>query len=394
MRDATSNPESDWQARKATTLGNWRMAPFSRWSFQHTDEMVPSARITSALQRDYEYAPALPPLDVKLADGSTFPLTDFLAKAHADSLVIMREGNVIHEWHADHVDPRNPHLIFSVSKSVTGMLAGIAVADGLLDPDALASTYVPVKPGSAYEEARVRDLLDMTVDLKFEEDYLDLGGVFDRYRRAMLWNPEREDTVPETMEELLGCLERDGDEHGMRFFYASPNTDMLGLVIERAVGQRLHHFMRKRLWLPMGARDASFVTVDRAGTARTAGGMCVTARDLALLGQTVMDGGKAPNGHQVLPSDWISDMREKGDRQAWLEGNFVEMLPDGDYRSCWYNVRDENDCFCCVGIHGQYLWCDPQTRTVIARMSSHPEPNDEAVIADDLSVLGQIARSV
>src|SRR5690606_31311431 len=131
--------------------------------------------------------------------------------------------------------------------------------------------YAPSMQGSGFGAARVRDLLDMTVDIDFDEEYLDADGAFDRYRRAMLWNEQRPDATPETMQGFLATLGTPGNGHGKRFYYASPNSDLLGLVIERATGMRFHRYMAERLWKPMGAKGTACVTVDRAGTARAAG---------------------------------------------------------------------------------------------------------------------------
>ncbi|WP_265515612.1 serine hydrolase domain-containing protein [Nitratireductor luteus] len=385
-------PDASWLARRAITLRNWRTAPHSRWSFQHVGEIVPAAAIAGPSGGPYTTGPALPGVMLNYPDGDRVGLLDHLARSHSDSLVIMRGGAVIGEWHGDHVDPALPHLIFSISKSVTGMLAGVAVGDGVLDPQAPVAAYVDTPGDSAYASARVRDLLDMTVDLDFDEEYLDDGGAFDRYRRAMLWNPEREDTRPETMEAFLTTLAMRTGGHGERFYYASPNTDMLGLVIERATCVRLHHYLGERIWKPMGAKDAAIVTVDRQGTARAAGGICISPRDLALFGQLVLDGGRSRAGEQLIPAAWISDMREAGDRKAWEKGDFFETFPEGTYRSCWYQARDVHGSFCGIGIHGQYIWADPITGIVIAKTSSRPQPSEDTAVQLEISVLRQLAR--
>ena len=147
-------------------------------------------------------------LSIVNADGASMTALEHLKQSHADRFVMMRDGIVLDEWLASHGVADKPHIIYSVSKSVTGMLAGIAVGDGRLDPDARVTDYVKVKPGSAYHAARVRDLLDMTVSLDFVENYLDTAGDFDRYRRATLWNPERGGAGQETMLEVLASSSR------------------------------------------------------------------------------------------------------------------------------------------------------------------------------------------
>lgn len=378
--------------RGAATLANWREHPNSRYSFQHAGEFVPTAQI--AVGHGSEPASPGPGLlatvPVRRTGADAITPVEHLEASHADQLVVMRDGTVMAEWLAPHADPALPHLVFSISKSVSGLLAGIAAGEGLLDPDDAVTDHVPSMRGSAYGDARVRHLLDMTVDLDFDEEYLDAGGAFDRYRRAMLWNPERAGAPQETMEGFLSTLRRRGGAHGTRFFYASPNSDLLGLVVERAAGVPYHEFLARRLLAPMGARGPACVTVDRVGTARAAGGICLTARDLARLGQLVLDGGRAADGTQVVPGGWIEDMRSNGDRQAWVDGNFADLFPDGRYRSGWYDVGDGRGTIAAIGIHGQWLWIDPAGRVVIARTSSRPAPSDDTANAREIEMMGQV----
>lgn len=383
-------------SRGDVNLSNWREHPFSMLSFQSVSEFVPVALMTSPKETpDASVGSKLLDELVVEFDGASTRVIDHLRASYADALVVLRDGERIADWHAPHCDPQRPHLIFSISKSVTGLLAGIAAGEDRLDPDAPITRYVPMPSSSAYGTARVRDLLDMTVDVEFDEEYTDRDSAFDRYRRAMLWNPERGDAPAQTMEEFLATLPpRAGGDHGKRFYYASPNTDLLGLVVERAVGRRYHEYLTERLLKPMGVTGASWVTVDRVGTARAAGGICITVADLARLGELVRNGGRGPAGDEIVPGDWIDDLLKNGNRQAWVDGNFADMFDNGRYRSCWYQVGDENGSFCGVGIHGQWVWTDPVRRITIARTSSRPDASDDAATAREIAFLGALAKAV
>ncbi|MHB2265872.1 serine hydrolase domain-containing protein [Aliihoeflea sp. PC F10.4] len=383
-------------SRGDVNLSNWREHPFSTLSFQSVSEFVPVAPMTTAKERPDGIvgSAALEALKLEI-DGVSLSPIDYLRSSYTDALVVLRDGKRVADWHAPHCDLERPHVIFSISKSVTGLLAGIAAGDGLLNPDAPITRYVPMPQSSAYGTARVRDLLDMTVDLDFDEEYTDRDSAFDRYRRAMLWNPERADTTAQTMEEFLATLPPRADgEHGKRFYYASPNTDLLGLVVERAAGRRYHEFLAERLLRPMGATGASYVTVDRAGTARAAGGVCITVADLARLGEVVRNGGCGPDGTRIAPAAWIDDLLTNGNRQAWVDGNFADMFADGRYRSCWYQVGDANSSFCGVGIHGQWVWTDPVRKITIAKVSSRPEASDDAALARAIAALTQMSAKL
>jgi hypothetical protein len=386
---------SDTFPRSEINLANWRTHPSTRWSFQNVREIVPTVEIATA-RTETEASPgsgALPDLELTLPDGRRTTALDHLAQSHGDAFVALKDGRLVAEWYAAHCDPDAPHIIFSISKSVTGLLAGIAAAEGALDPDAPITAYVDVPPGGAYADATVRHLLDMTVSLSFEENYLDRHSDFDRYRRAMLWNPEHEAGREETLEQVLVSLPKAGHPHGTRFHYASPNTDLLGLVIERATGARFHAYLADRLWRHLGGRGAANATVDRAGTARAAGGISVTARDLARFGQMMLDGGMA-GGRQVVPTAWIEDIRHNGDRQAWVNGDFAGLFGKGRYRSCWYDTGDNHGSLAAIGIHEQWIWIDPVRRVVLVKLSSRPEPSHDPSTMREKTMLRQIARLI
>lgn len=284
--------------RAAISLANWRTAPHNAWSFQHVAEFVPTAAVRSRTpdRGRIVSAGALGGIEVSGRDGRPVPLATHFRDSHTDGFVALKHGATVGEWYGGHADPDLPHVIFSVSKSVTAVLAGIAAAGGRLDLAAPVTAYVPEVRGSAYGDATVRDLLDMVVSIDFDEAYLDADGAFDRYRRAMLWNPARPGQPEENMVGFLSTLAKAGHAHGRRFHYVSPNTDMLGLVVERAAGERFPDYLAERLWAPMGATGSAYVTVDRAGSSRAAGGICITVADLARLGQLILDGGRTAEG--------------------------------------------------------------------------------------------------
>lgn len=381
--------------RSEVRLGNWRSHPYSTWSFQNVAEFVPVADLPHG-GGETEPSPgadALAELRLTSPDGRELTALEHLTVSHGDAFVAMRDGRLVAEWQAPHCDAARPHIVFSVTKSVTGLLAGIAAGDGLLDPEAPVSDYVASQPGSAFADARVRDLLDMTVSLRFVEDYLDRESDFDRYRRAMLWNPEHGGGAEETLREVLASLPRDLHPHGGRFHYASPVTDMLGLVLEAATGTRYRDYLSEKLWKPMGARGAASITVDREGTARAAGGLSLTARDLARFGQLVLEDGVAA-GRRLVPSDWIADMRGGGNRAAWIDGDFAGLFPEGRYRSCWYVTGDGKGSLAAIGIHEQWVWIDPTRGVVLVKLSSRPEPSHDPSTMREAAMLSRIAAVI
>ncbi|TIP12994.1 serine hydrolase [Mesorhizobium sp.] len=363
-------------ARNQVLLGNWRESPFSRWSFQNVGELVPSARVAAAPAGGEAPARALDGLlgeRVTLAGGPE-TVASFLTRSDTDGLTIMKGGKLVGDWFAPHMDFGARHIIFSISKSLTAILAGILEGEGVFDPQAPITRYLPEAAGSAYGDASVRHVLDMAVSLDFEEAYLDPESAFARYRRATLWNPGG---GSESLAGFILTLQRLAEPHGQTFRYRSPNSDLLGILLERASGQRFAELMHEKLWLPLGAASEASVTVDMAGTARAAGGISVTPRDLARVGEMMRQGGMT-NGRRIVPEAWVRDTTGTGgDIEAWQRGTMAFLFPQGRYRNKWYQTGAESGAFCGIGIHGQWLYVDPKAEVVIAKMSSQPEPVDE-----------------
>jgi len=378
--------------RREVTIANWRTAPFSRWSFQNVGELVPTVQIDCAREQPEVAFDSTDLMNAALDTGVAAAPTirSFLDQAHTDAFVMMRGGKIVGEYYAPHAHVNARHLVFSVSKSLTALLSGILEHQGILDPESPVAAYLPEAVGSAYGDCRYRDVLDMRVSLDFDEAYLTKDGAFARYRRAMLWNPPEPGETPETLTEFLMSLGKGAGPHGGPFDYASPNADLLGVIIERASGRRLGELMSELLWKPLGARNHALVTVDGIGTPRTAGGICVTARDLARVGEMLRLGGKVGEA-RVMPAAWIEDMRHAGDSQAW-KANSNTALPNGRYRSQWYQSGEADGSFCAIGIHGQWLYVDPHHETVIVKLSSQPDPLGDETRQDNFIFFCALSR--
>ena len=259
---------------------------------------------------------------------------------------------------------------------MTGALAGVLAARGDLNPEAPVVAYIPEAAGSAYGDCTVRHVLDMTVSTDFVEDYLDPDGDFARYRVATGWNPV--DSAKATdLRSFLLTMRRGQDPHGYKYHYVSPNSDLLGWILERASGRSYAELVTAALWQPMGAEFDAYVAVDRLGAGRAAGGICVTLRDLARFGEMMRCRGLA-QGRQVVPGWWVDDIRANGDPQAWRRSESSRIAPKGRYRSKWYALGNDHDAFCGIGIHGQWIYVDPAAEVTIAKLSSQPLPLDEA----------------
>ena len=364
------------------TLANWRTAPYMKWAFQHVREIVPSADIPNASgdvwtleSEDKDFS------SFRFSHGARpYSIDHFLDESDTDGLVILHRGKVILEHYANGMTADTPHILMSVSKSLTAVVAGILIEQGRLDPERQVVSVIPELKGSVYSEATVRHVLDMRVGLDFDEDYLATSGPIVEYRKATNWNPLGPGERPSDLRTYLAGLKQRSGPDGGPFHYVSTNTDLLGWILERASGVRFADLMSTLLWKPMGAQCAAYVTVDRLGAPRCAGGICTTTMDLARVGQLIVQSGRR-DGTSIIPPRWIDDMLGGGDPKAWAAGDMIAYFGDRrmHYRNKWYVLRDSGIAFG-LGVYGQNLFVDKANEVVVAKVSSQPPPLDKGLI--------------
>jgi CubicO group peptidase (beta-lactamase class C family) len=366
------------------TLANWRTPPFNQWALHHVREVVPSAEIANDPENIWQLA-------LGEADLSGLGIEAALASTATDAMVVLHHGRIVFEQYANGMARNTPHILMSVSKSVLGVVAGILAAQGRLDTAAPVTSLIPEVAGSAYDGATLGQLLDMRAGIAFEENYEAVSGAIIEYRKAQGWNPLAPGETASDLRSFFPVL-RDGDgPHGGRFHYVSPNTDLLGWALERASGTRYADLTSQLLWAPMGAQRDAYITVDRLGAPRCAGGVCATARDLARLGQLIAQGG-AREGRQIVPEAWIADITGNGDAGAWDRGDFAHLFPGAamHYRDKWYVTREATPMLSGLGVNGQHLFVDRARQLVIAKFSSQASALDVPAIEATMAMVARI----
>ena len=369
-------------------LDNWRTTPYSKWSFHHVREIVPSAEIKNNNQ-------VIVPLSKNIRTFANLNISKIMDETETDAIVITKDNDILFEKYNNKMTKSSPHILFSVSKSILGLLVGSLVESKELKEDDLVIKYIPELDGTAYSDATIRDLLDMRVGVKFDEDYTAVSGPIVNYRYAANWNPVPEGVEAGDLRSFMSSLtERDG-KHGGRFHYVSPNTDLMAWVCERATGLRYAELLSERLWTPIGAEYSGYITLDRIGAARAAGGVCFTARDLARVGLLIANNGCA-NGKQIISEAWIDDIVNNGSDDAWKKREGMEEFGNMPmhYRSFWYVQKDGDPLVHGLGIHGQYLFIDPKLNLSISWFSSDNEATGSNYISKVMSAVKLIRNEL
>lgn len=372
-------------------LSNWRRAPFNRWAFHHVEEVVPCAQIAAdpARRQEWEVAPvSFGDFDLKLPGGRSLDLAQWRARTWNDALVVTQHGRIVYEVYAGGMTAASRHILMSASKSVIGLLCGVLVDRGLLRLDAVLADVLPEIAASVYGSVTPRDLLDMTVAPGFD------SATLEAYAAAAGWDPAPSGRQGSGLHDFFAGLPAAPTVAPRGpFAYVSANTDLLGWVIERTTGRTVAQLIGELIWTPMGASDAACITVDRQGAPRCTGGICSSARDLARIGQLLLDRG-ASGGRQVVSAAWVDDIFANGDSDAWARGEFAASfgLLNMHYRSGWYAMRESPSWLFAMGIHGQNLFIDLANRITIAVFSSQPEPVEPLMAGLTLRAVAEIRR--
>lgn len=363
---------------RTVDMSKWDKGEDCRWSFQHISEIIPTANISRGSANQFEI-PRKPEDIMNLTftthDNKEVTINEMIRSTYTDGIIVLQDGNIITEKYYNGMKADTRHLLMSVSKSVTGTLAGVLVNDGRLNPDALVIDYIPeLNTSSGFSDATVRGVLDMTTAIVFSEDYDNPNAEVVSHEKATAWRG-RNEIADKGVFAYSQTIKKADYEHGEKFHYASINTDVLGWLIERASGQRFKDFASENMWAKLGAEHDAQISVDYLGSPVANGGFCITLRDLARFSQMVLDDGYY-NKQQIIPSGWIDDIKFNGNNSAWKPTKYSKIWPSGFYRNQWYITGDDHGSFFAVGVNGQNIWINPTTRTVIVKFSSYPVSAD------------------
>ena len=356
---------------------DWDRAPWNRWTFQHVREMLPTATVWRGAAAPRPLPSALVDLDgIRFeAEGRTFSLARFLDEDFTDGFLVLHRGSIVAEHYANGMTPRTTHLSQSVAKSVVGSVGGILIARGLIDPAAPLSDYMPELERTAYRGATVQHLLDMTSGVLFDETYTALDSHMAKLDAAAGWKERRDESWPRTVWELVLSLTELECPHGQFFRYRSIETDVLAFVLQRVTGLPLAELVSREIWVPIGAEEDGYFTVDASGYALADGGFNATLGDYARFAMMLADGG-AVGGRQVVPAAWIEETR-RGDRTRF-DGEYLAVLPRGAFHNQFWIEDDVGRALLCRGVFGQFIYVDPEADFAAVKLSSWPDFVDPA----------------
>jgi CubicO group peptidase (beta-lactamase class C family) len=296
--------------------------------------------------------------------GQTFTVDDYLARNPATGLLVARGDTIFIERYQYARHDRHRFTSWSMAKTVTAMLIGIAIADGRIrSMDDPAATYVPALVATEYGRTSLRHLLQMSSGVRFIEEYT---GTDDVSRLAA-------DTFRQVGSggvEAVTQFNVRAAPAGTKFYYASVETQVLGLVLRNAVGRPVADYLQEKIWEPMGAEADATWLIDRAG--QESAYCCINAvlRDYARLGLLLAHDGHW-RGRQIITADWI--------KEATIVRPGEPQPGSGGYGYQVWILAGERRMFALRGIRGQAIYVDPASRLVMVHTAVRKQARDPDV---------------
>ena len=358
--------------------GSFFEFPALRYSVNHMREFFPTRNVPSGNGKKYTLKTKLNPEIGKITFtpwDSDKPMTfeESLDANYTDGIIVMHKGKIVYEKYPAGLEPDGLHAAMSVSKSFTGTVASILVADGKLDPSKKVAEYIPELKDSGFADATVQQVMDMTTAIKYSEDYNDPNAEIWAYSAAgNVFRPANYNG-PQNYYEYLATVKKLPDtEHGDAFGYRTVNTELLAWICSRATGQGLAEMVSEMIWKPLGAHYDGYYQVDPSGIAFAGGGFDLNLRDMAAFGEMMRNRGSL-NGRQVVPEIAVNDIATGGNsdeyKAVFAKGGYPR-LQGWSYHNMWWITNNSHGAYMARGVHGQAIYIDPAAEMVITRFAS------------------------
>jgi len=331
-------------------------------NFRSADQLgAISIMSASAQPRPYSQGTAIELPEDFLFAGQALNTEQFLADSWTTGLLVIQNDQIVHEAYTLGHSKSTRTISWSMAKSFISAMMGIAVDEGsIASIEQTVDTYAPELKGSGYEGVRIKDVLQMSSGIDFNENYADFNSDINRWGRGFALGSPQDD--------FAATLTR-GREPGTLNHYVSIDTHVLSMVLSRATGQSVTDYMQEKLYEPLGMEYDGYWIVDGDGTEMALGGLNLTLRDFAKLGSLYLHNG-ALGEKQIVPAEWV---------KVSTAADAPHIQPEQDdfgYGYQWWLPLSEDGEYMAMGVYGQYIYVNPAKNTVIVKLSANPHYND------------------
>jgi hypothetical protein len=328
------------------------------WNFQHMEEILDSRTIERG-DEVLEFARGTYSLPASFGyRDRSYDTEEFLDELVTTGLIIVQDDTILFERYAHGHAAAGHHIAWSVSKSFVSALFGIAVEEGhIRDIMAPVTEYLPELAGSGYDGVPIKDVLQMSSGVGFNEDYGDPFSDINRMGPSMALG---------SLLDFAATLERERPP-GTLQHYVSVDTQVLGTILVRATGQDLADYASEKLWRPLGMEFDAYWLLDGTGMEWAFGGLNASLRDFARFGWLYLNGGSR-DGTQIVPKAWVQ-ASVTPDAPHLMPGRKPNSSSEMGYGYQWWIPKEPDGDFMALGVYGQTIYVDPKNRLVIVKNS-------------------------
>ncbi len=358
---------------EGTTKTNWLRPPYKYWAIKNVDKLFSVGTIakgasTAKLEKS---ATSLMDLKIEQFDGKIYGFEEHLDSNRTDGFLVLNKGKIIYEKYFGNMTETSPHNWFSVSKSLTGLTVAILAVEGKIDLQKPTLHYMPELKGTAWDGTMVQQLMDMTVNMHFDEAYNNPKS--DAYKFAKVSHFVEIPGPPSKFENVLDYFKtvKKGENHEELFHYVSLNTEVLGMIISKVTGKKPSEVMSEKIWSKMGTEQDGFIMKNTNGYELVSAAINSTLRDAGRLGQLMLNDGYF-NGQQVFPKSVAQTIKKGGSIKKFAQSKRGKVFTNFHYTNQWWHT--DKAAFFAKGLFGQWIYVDPTTETVIVKFTTADVP--------------------
>ena len=345
-------------------------------NFSNMDSIAPTITIKRSGQvTPFGHQPqALP--ESFVYNNESRSMAEFLEDSSTTALLVIKGNDIVFEEYYQGTGEYDQRISWSMAKSFLSAIFGVAVNEGLIpDLNQAVTDYVPELKGSGYDGVSIKNVLQMSTGVYFNEDYGDFHSDINRMGRIM--------ALGGSFDDFAASLTRER-EQGTYMHYVSINTHVLGMVLRAATGRSIADYFDEKLWSKLDTeRDAVYIS-DSTGEPMVLGGLNLIARDYARFGRLYLDYGII-DGEQVIPAKWIEDSITP-DAPHLMPGVRDNSDTDLGYGYQWWIPQQADGEFMAIGIYGQYIYVNRKANVVIVKNSAHRGFMDNNYESKDITV--------
>jgi CubicO group peptidase (beta-lactamase class C family) len=346
-------------------------------NFLNMDRVFP-VRTMRAPEETFEFKQSFFALPETFSRGGKDYVTeDYLEDTQSTGMLVLRgDVNLYEKYWLGHRE-NGHHISWSVAKSFVGALVGIAVAERKIKSiDEPITTYLPEFEGTGYDEVPIKDLLQMSSGVRFNEDHRDYESDINRLNRTIAFGT--------SIAKFAKSLTRDR-KPGVYHQYVSIDTQVLGMLIARVTGESLAGYMQRKIWDPLQMEHDAKWLLDSTDTEVALGGLNASMRDYARFGLLYLNHGRF-GGQQIVPTQWVRDSTMPAARHLLPGKDNPASASSWGYGYQWWVPEPYEQDFTAAGIYNQYIYVNPKAHVVIVKTSATRGYLAERQLSKDLHI--------